>query len=286
MKKTAYVYTIAVDGLVRYVGKGTGGRVSRHVAKARTIIALRDDGEKVKTTIFYNRLCKALRAGAEIATEKIAVGLSDAGAFEREVATIASYPSGQLWNIREGGNGMSAKEAGEISRKNWDDPAMRAKITARIIETVRKPAFRKESSERTKRLHQDPSYKEKHLNRWNDADMRERHAKAVSASITDERRATFGASVSESWKDPVKVAARMAKRREKYAREFPSTRIGKVLFAVKERGSCRHSDLLDVVPDPKKLTNALNKLRKMGCVVNKGGKGGHDHGGGEWSVAE
>src|SRR4249920_1262421 len=84
----AFVYQIIVDGVVRYIGKGTGGRLANHMKKVRMIARRRAAGETITTTHFYNRLTKAWLAGSNIEFNVIADRLSDAEAFESERTEI------------------------------------------------------------------------------------------------------------------------------------------------------------------------------------------------------
>jgi hypothetical protein len=119
----AYAYAISVDGVVRYIGKGKNDRVKQHLRKARNILRRREAGEKVRASIFYNRLAKGLRGGARIKEEIIEKGMTEAAALKREVEIIASFPAGQLWNRNAGGSGPSS----ETATASWADPLVRAK---------------------------------------------------------------------------------------------------------------------------------------------------------------
>jgi hypothetical protein len=127
----AYVYAILVDGIVRYIGKGSGDRMRYHLKIVRSIVRRRAAGEAVSTTKFYNRLAKSWRAGADIQMHVIADGLTDQEAFDREVVEIAS--ANGLWNEAPGGHGFSAEQ--------WADPAFQAKMRKRE-ESKRTPEYR------------------------------------------------------------------------------------------------------------------------------------------------
>jgi hypothetical protein len=119
--KSAYVYAIVVDGVIRYIGKGHGNRTQFHFKMMRRIARRRAVGETVTTTHFYNRLTKAWLNGASIEVIKIAEGLTDAQAFEREIAEIAERPG--LWNKAPGGQGYSSE--------SWANPEFRKAMQAR-----------------------------------------------------------------------------------------------------------------------------------------------------------
>src|SRR6516162_4318183 len=95
----AYVYAIIVDGIVRYIGKGSGNRKLAHMRLVRSIARRRAAGEHVRTSHFYNRLTKAWLEGAEIEEVVIVDGLTHGAAYAREIAEIAAAAQGQLWNL-------------------------------------------------------------------------------------------------------------------------------------------------------------------------------------------
>ena len=72
-----YVYAIHVNGVVRYIGKGSNGRLHFHVIEARRINSRRALGAKTDrtTTNFYRKLAEAMRHGATITEEIMVDGL-------------------------------------------------------------------------------------------------------------------------------------------------------------------------------------------------------------------
>lgn len=176
MNKRAYVYTIIVDDVVRYVGKGTGDRPAAHMKMVRKIARRRAAGETVRTTHFYNRLTKAWLAGSEIQFAVLAGGLSDVEAFERERTEIA-VASG-LWNTAPGGEGYSSDQ--------WSDPQFRARMKARE-DSKRTPEYRALRAEIIRSLWAEPEYQEARANgRW-----------------SPEQRAKFGEWAKQRWADPL-----------------------------------------------------------------------------------
>lgn len=144
-----YVYAVMVDGVVRYIGKGRKGRRLEHIKRARYINRDRALGKKVKGTVFYNKLAKALREGAKVTTKVLRYYASDEAAFAGEIWQIANRKG--LWNTAEGGQGgMTSKQARAIlanlkttgrweqirlvhsqaSKALWDNPERRAKLLA------------------------------------------------------------------------------------------------------------------------------------------------------------
>jgi hypothetical protein len=73
-KKRFYVYAIYVDGVVRYIGQGSNGRIHFHAIEARRINSRRALGANTDRTAtnFYRKLAEAMRHGANI-TEEIMV---------------------------------------------------------------------------------------------------------------------------------------------------------------------------------------------------------------------
>ena len=69
--KRFYVYAIYVDEAVRYIGKGSNGRMYFHVIEAQRINGRRARGAKTDrtSTKFYRKLAEAMRRGAAIREE-------------------------------------------------------------------------------------------------------------------------------------------------------------------------------------------------------------------------
>jgi hypothetical protein len=198
-----YVYEVIVEGVVRYIGKGTGRRAWRHTEIAARNNRLRSVDQKVKATKWHNRLAKALAAGASVEVRIIAEGMTSEQAFQREVAEIASRPDG-LWNYTGGGEGLDS----DAARRLWADPGHRAAMVAKrqseesrgrasekAIAQHASPAAREALSKRSKALWQDPEFREKasaaSRSRWADDAFRRRHREAATQAweLDPERRA-------------------------------------------------------------------------------------------------
>lgn len=136
-----YVYAILVDKQVRYIGKGTSDRSKFHEKRVRKILQERESGP-VKASFFYNRLAKAVRLGLSVQDEILIDGLEETDAFAAEIELIASYPEGQLWNTREGGNGFSSNDI----RRMWADPVMRERLVTAIRAAKQFPEYREKMS--------------------------------------------------------------------------------------------------------------------------------------------
>lgn len=131
---SAYVYAILVDGVCRYIGKGSGTRAKAHMRIVRSIARRRAAGEAVRASHFYNRLTKAWLAGSEIEEIILVDGLTHEQAYAREVEEIAARTG--LWNVWDGGEGSSkgyAKSPGQrekiaaSNKATWADPDLKAK---------------------------------------------------------------------------------------------------------------------------------------------------------------
>jgi hypothetical protein len=102
-KKRFYVYAIYVDGVVRYIGKGSNGRVHFHAIEARRINGRRALGANTDrtTTNFYRKLAEAMRHGATITEEIMVEGLTDREAYrieKQKIEELHKQNRGQLWN--------------------------------------------------------------------------------------------------------------------------------------------------------------------------------------------
>ena len=98
-----YVYAIYVNGVVRYIGKGSNGRLHFHVIEARRINSRRALGAKTDrtTTNFYRKLAEAMRHGATITEEIMVDGLTDQEAYrveKQKIEQLHKQNCGQLWN--------------------------------------------------------------------------------------------------------------------------------------------------------------------------------------------
>lgn len=179
---TAYVYAIVVDGVIRYVGKGTGGRARTHMRIVRSIARRRAAGELVQASDFYNRLTKAWLAGAEIEECILISGLDHEAAFQAEIATIASFPPDLLWNYWPGGEGGSKGYA--------KSEQQRRKIAESNKQTWADEGLRSQHSERSKVHWLRPEYRERVL------------VGRAATDATPESRAKRSAAAIARWADP------------------------------------------------------------------------------------
>jgi hypothetical protein len=101
--KHFYVYVIYVDGAVRYVGKGSNGRMHFHGIEAQRINGRRARGAKTDrtSTKFYRKLAEAMRRGATIREEMVQTGLTNKAAYRFEkqrIEQLYKQDRSQLWN--------------------------------------------------------------------------------------------------------------------------------------------------------------------------------------------
>lgn len=101
--KGFYVYAIYIDEVVRYIGKGSNGRMYFHVIEAQRINGRRARGAKTDQTgtRFYRKLAEAMRRGAAIREEIVLSGLTNKAAYRLEkqkIEELYKLDRRQLWN--------------------------------------------------------------------------------------------------------------------------------------------------------------------------------------------
>jgi hypothetical protein len=197
----AHVYAIVVDGMVRYIGKGSGGRARAHMRLVKSIARRRSAGETVRTSHFYNRLTKAWLDGAEIQEVIIADGMTDQDAYDREIAEIAAAPQRRLWNSWDGGEGSSKgyakspeqrRKIADTNRKTWTDPTLlaehsktckllwlRPEYRARLTGRKWTPEMRAALSAKRKAQWADPEFKAKMDSAFSTPEFHSRRSEAT-----------------------------------------------------------------------------------------------------------
>lgn len=232
--KASYVYEIVVNGIVRYIGKGTGKRAARHLTVAKSINRRRESGEVVKARKFYNQLAKILRDGSVVECRIVVSGLSSHEAFAKEIEAIAAAPAGQLWNELSGGQGLSSEDA----KRMWSDRDFRTKVLshrrsdefrssarAKTIAHFSNPEERDKSRARTKALWDDPSFRRRGTKLlqdiWNDEQLRERHKLSIARAWAEnpERRAVRGRITKEWYWSRPEHARRIAEQFRQFWRD-------------------------------------------------------------------
>lgn len=152
-----YVYAYVVDGIVRYVGKGSTGRLHQHMQIVRRIARYRSEGRKIKAEYFHNKLCKEWLNGAVVEPRVIADGLTEDEAYERERIEIAGAIPGTLWNQKSGGSdGVTygdefKRKQSEAAKRRYQDPVQREQARAIAHEFNSRPDVRAKHSETQKR---------------------------------------------------------------------------------------------------------------------------------------
>ncbi len=217
----SYVYTVLVDGVVRYIGKGSGNRVRRHLQIAKRLIKARASGRKLKAAYFHNKLAKAVLAGSFVVTSILVSGMSEQDAYDREAAEIESAPSGQLWNRWSFGGGrrfpsdefraaQSERQkkrfaAGAEDLKAWHKKAHTSEVYAKrsktLKETLRaRPDLVASTAKKSQKWWSDPvnnaSQRDKLTAAWG---MQETQAKHRAYLDSPEGRANLRAASNAHW---------------------------------------------------------------------------------------
>lgn len=222
----SYVYRILVDGVPRYIGKGTGYRLAGHLA----VLTGRKPRERI-----HGLMIEAAAAGSIVTGDKVAEGLThhQAQNLEREMVAVTSG----LWNLAPGGGGWNSR----MAAKGWADPEKAAARRA----AMNTPEAKARRSEAGKARWKDPEYRARvsaarrkswekgtyimrrghgfsHIN--SDPEARARgQAKSKAFYNTPEGKELQAAKSRALWADPVKRAEMLAARKAKAeARKSPS----------------------------------------------------------------
>jgi hypothetical protein len=124
-----YVYNlIDADGVVRYVGKGTGRRFNSHLG---VILALAAGAPATRASKVHRRFAADIQIGRQFRAAVVADGLSQADAYAMEAHLIAKHrretEGGTLWNVLAGGEGFQG-----ILREDWILVARQAAATKEL----------------------------------------------------------------------------------------------------------------------------------------------------------
>ena len=103
--KGCYVYAIYVDGVLRYIGKGTNGRMYAHMKEVRQRLTRKFKLKNV-SPIFQQKLTEAVIKGAVVEEIVMADNLTSQQAYELEHRRMEEMVHAgkrrQLWNIVPG----------------------------------------------------------------------------------------------------------------------------------------------------------------------------------------
>ena len=97
-----YVYTISVDGVVRYIGKGKGPRLYSHMKEVRNRLNRHYRLKNIRTRLQQN-LTKAALSGAKVIERVLMENLTETAAYKLEHDKLREYvfagKRDQLWNV-------------------------------------------------------------------------------------------------------------------------------------------------------------------------------------------
>jgi hypothetical protein len=133
-----YVYNlIDADGVVRYVGKGTGRRADYHLG---VILALAKGTPTTRASKVHRRFAADIQIGRQFRAAVVADGLSQAEAYAIEADLIAKHrrdtEGGTLWNVLAGGEGFQGILRADwilVARQAGPDPYVDGPLLARCL---------------------------------------------------------------------------------------------------------------------------------------------------------
>ena len=195
-----YVYGIKVDGTLRYVGKGSNGRIYSHRS-----IALSGKWGRGSDRVRYQALAEAIKRDAKITYLLYADKLTEREALLLEnklIQKICQSNPGQLWN-----------------KDRKSDAAIAERRAATATRWAKKGA-RKRHSRMMKKKWQDSTYKKARsvsiAAAWQRPDVRARHLaglRRVAPSISKKVKAL--------WRDPKYRANQVADRKSRDYSSWP-----------------------------------------------------------------
>src|SRR6516164_3200412 len=102
LPKRSYIYAVHVDGVLRYIGKGTNGRMYAHMKEVRQRLTRKFKLKNV-SPIFQQKLTEAVIKGAVVEEIVVADNLTSKQAYELEHRRMEEMvhdgKRGQLWNV-------------------------------------------------------------------------------------------------------------------------------------------------------------------------------------------
>lgn len=100
-----YVYTISVDDVVRYIGKGKGWRLYSHMKEVRRRLNRAFKVQSVGPR-FQKKLTTAVLSGAKVVEQVLVDNLTEKAAYKLEYEKLREYvlagKRDQLWNVIPG----------------------------------------------------------------------------------------------------------------------------------------------------------------------------------------
>jgi len=213
-RRNFYVYAIKVDRVVRYIGKGSNGRVHAHMSAVRALV--RKTRKHVRG--FHRKLHHAHTGGSEITHKFVKRGLTECQAYAAEARIIANYRKsqpGQLWNVTDGGSGypiLTPEQHAEVSarksaslKKYYSDPAVCAAHRANIQQIFRSsPEWQANHKAAMHRVQRDPNVQ-----------ARKRATFKRTAAAKPEMLKQRAAALKRTLADPV-VRKRYSKARKRW----------------------------------------------------------------------
>lgn len=222
-----YVYAYVVDGVVRYIGKGSTTRLHQHMQIVRRIARTRSEGKTVKAEYFHNKLCKEWLRGAAVEPRVIADGLTEVEAYERERVEIAAVVAGQLWNQKSGGSDGIVytdelrRKVSEGAKRRYQDPAQREQARRIAREIANSPeANAKRSATQKRRIANGDPVILKCLAAAHTPEVNRKRGEALSRTYAarPELVASLAKKSSTWWADPVNNRAQRDKLSAAHAR--------------------------------------------------------------------
>ena len=102
MPKRSYVYAIHVDGMLRYIGKGSNGRMYAHMKEVRQRLTRKFKLRNV-SPLFQRKLTEAVIKGAGVEEIVLADNLTSKQAYKLEYRHLEKMVHAgkrqQLWNV-------------------------------------------------------------------------------------------------------------------------------------------------------------------------------------------
>jgi hypothetical protein len=142
--RSAYVYAVLVDGIIRYVGKGRNGRMYSHLIEAKRSAARCSLDTSGLYPRMHRKLVEAVRIGSQVAERVVVSGLTDKAAYRLESWIVGEFHknrAGQLWNTID-----ERFIDPRFLPDEWDDPEHPLyKLPRPLVRSSRPPADRKVS---------------------------------------------------------------------------------------------------------------------------------------------